>query len=298
MASTYYIRTDGSDSNDGSADDAAHAFLTIGKGTSVATSGDTINVAAGTFDLVAGAVNVPAGVILQGAGIAATIVQSTRIVTTGTILHGENNATINDLAIVVKTEDPVNAQAPVGARGFGSSQSFSTGVTINRCNFVGFSDAIYFQSGSGASWTFNDCTASSTWDTMRCQAGITLTFNRCTFAPAGPSSQAGSQTSRAVSASSGTITLNACRMIPTGGEAGNYGVHVDGGTVVMTGANSISTPGGASDYDLIATTGSIDAGGLRVASAAKVSDAGGLITNYLIGPASNFPAIALSLGLL
>ena len=54
-ARTCYVRTDGSDSNDGSANDAAHAFLTIQKGLNVAFALDlngynvTISVADGTY---------------------------------------------------------------------------------------------------------------------------------------------------------------------------------------------------------------------------------------------------------
>lgn len=52
---TYYVRTNGSDSNDGSADDAGHAFLTIQKAVDVASKLDlngytlTVQVAAGTY---------------------------------------------------------------------------------------------------------------------------------------------------------------------------------------------------------------------------------------------------------
>lgn len=52
---TLYVRTDGNDSNDGSADDSGHAFLTINKAIDVATTYDfagftlTIQVADGTY---------------------------------------------------------------------------------------------------------------------------------------------------------------------------------------------------------------------------------------------------------
>jgi len=51
-AADYYVRTDGNDSvNDGSADDASHAWLTIQHAVDTVVAGDTIEVAAGTYEL-------------------------------------------------------------------------------------------------------------------------------------------------------------------------------------------------------------------------------------------------------
>ena len=49
-ATEYYVRTDGSNENDGSANDADHAWLTIQYAVTSAASTDEINVAAGTYN--------------------------------------------------------------------------------------------------------------------------------------------------------------------------------------------------------------------------------------------------------
>jgi hypothetical protein len=46
---TYYVRTDGNNSNDGSANDAAHAWLTVQHAADVMVAGDTVIVQAGTY---------------------------------------------------------------------------------------------------------------------------------------------------------------------------------------------------------------------------------------------------------
>jgi len=62
----HYVRTDGSDLNDGTANDAAHAWLSIQHAidSDSAADGDTINVAAGTY---AESVVIDVGITLQGA---------------------------------------------------------------------------------------------------------------------------------------------------------------------------------------------------------------------------------------
>lgn len=49
LATTYFVRTDGSDSNSGLVNNAAGAFLTVQKGANTAVGGDTVLVGAGTY---------------------------------------------------------------------------------------------------------------------------------------------------------------------------------------------------------------------------------------------------------
>ena len=82
----YYVRTDGNDANDGSADDAAHAWLTIEHASDNVSTGDTINVAAGTYDEQ---VVIDKSLTLEGAGDT-TIVKPSSAAKLTTILDGQN----------------------------------------------------------------------------------------------------------------------------------------------------------------------------------------------------------------
>ena len=69
----YYVRTDGSNSNDGTANDAGHAWLTIQYAVDSVNATDTINVAAGTYSE---RVEVTKSLTLEGAGSSLVTVTS------------------------------------------------------------------------------------------------------------------------------------------------------------------------------------------------------------------------------
>ncbi|MCL5104804.1 MAG: hypothetical protein M1133_11920, partial [Armatimonadetes bacterium] len=83
-AATYYVSTTGSDSNDGSVPDDAHAWATIDHGdmASLVSAGDTVRVQAGTYNAssgvslvnTSGIIYVADGVvIISGSGAAAAV---------------------------------------------------------------------------------------------------------------------------------------------------------------------------------------------------------------------------------
>jgi len=72
--STYFVAETGLDTNDG--EDESTAFATIAKALTVATAGDTIEIASGTFTEVF-PLTVPQGVTVRGKGLRSTTIQPT-----------------------------------------------------------------------------------------------------------------------------------------------------------------------------------------------------------------------------
>ena len=102
---TYYVTTNGSDTEEGTSVDSAYA--TIKKALSVATSGDIIKIASGTYTEIFPLV-VPAGVGVVGAGLRSTIITGTAGTINKDCFHLDSGTTVENLTIKDMKYDAVN----------------------------------------------------------------------------------------------------------------------------------------------------------------------------------------------
>jgi hypothetical protein len=167
MATTYYVRIGGNDSNDGLS--AGEAKATPAAAMALAADGDTVDVGAGDFDLGIATLAVVAGVTLQGAGYAGA--GRTRLFSdidfqlTGPLVDLRHNTCLRSIFIEGTAEDgryqcPISVQAVDGVYGVDTvliedvwteatadglwSDNGVGGVTImiNRCKFVSQYDGL------------------------------------------------------------------------------------------------------------------------------------------------------------
>jgi hypothetical protein len=156
---TVYVRPDGNDSNDGSADDSAHAFLTIQQALNLAMTLDLneywffVQVADGTYD---------AGGLVLG-----PVPPFSSISITGNVDHPEKCIiNVNDSDVVFSISYYAQAvvqgftfsNAHTGGRGVACA--LWSGLTVNNCNFgshlgaaISVEDFSYLQLLSGVQFT-------------------------------------------------------------------------------------------------------------------------------------------------
>ncbi|MCK4406345.1 MAG: right-handed parallel beta-helix repeat-containing protein [Bacteroidales bacterium] len=160
MATDYYVRTDGNDSNTGLTNDAAGAWLTINRGTdpnmgSPLVSGDILNIADGTYTIISRIWVKIAGITITGntASPGNVIVQYS---------PAKNNLVFDMRASNVTIE---GIKVTGGKTGFWFDQSAVTGCTISNC-IVDFVEeyGIYMKNG-GSGHTIDLCTISNTGQT-------------------------------------------------------------------------------------------------------------------------------------
>lgn len=145
-ATTYYVRTDGSNGNAGTSNTSGGAWLTLSYACAHSTSGDLITVEAGTFVESSQCV-LPVGVSIIGQGVTSIIkagyVGST---TVGLLTITSGSGTTNGNQSVSYLEFDGNSQTGHCA----ISSYYRNNVTISNCTFQNFSDrGISFDNGGG-----------------------------------------------------------------------------------------------------------------------------------------------------
>ena len=126
-----YVRTDGDDTNAGTADTPALAKKTIQAAVDTVSPGGTVHVAAGTY---AEQVTINKNLLINGAGMGSTIVKPSGVVANATRINGNPAAAIFD----------VEGPATVNIQNLTADGSLN-GITGCSPDFVGF----YYKKASG-----------------------------------------------------------------------------------------------------------------------------------------------------
>src|ERR1017187_1147662 len=126
QATTYYVRTDGSNSNTGLSNTSGAAWLTLTYACAHASSGDIIHMVAGTYALGSSQITVPVGISIEGDGVT-------------TILNSTVSADYT-LALVSSTQGTAGNQhisnlKMSGGSGVNSYNAYSPVEIIERSNF-------------------------------------------------------------------------------------------------------------------------------------------------------------------
>lgn len=190
---TYYVRADGSDTNDGLT--PATAFLTFDKARTTATSdGDHIELGSGEFSQAAALGALSSGVSIRGQGFSATRLKSTAA-SAGGLIPG-NNTCIEDLTIDCPSDDCIV---------LGISK---TNVRVRRCAIFTGSTGVALAVGAGSTMYVEDSFVSSTANALALVlsngAGGILELTRCTI------HNTFTTTLAAVTCSNGKIRLMDC----------------------------------------------------------------------------------------
>lgn len=149
---TYYVRLDGSDSNDGTADDAAHAWLTSTHAVATAPSGSIIKWETGKRFTLGTSILDSAGEGVEWDFRGAILTSTANIQNHGCVLHPKGDGwSIHDftgVSLLTLVNDVFTYQAFFGSvlNTPADQQPFGNGTLYN-ARIIGGSDCIYFETG-------------------------------------------------------------------------------------------------------------------------------------------------------
>lgn len=269
-------------------------------------SGETLIIGPGTFDIGANKL-VFLGAEIRGAGRSATNIQSQLPSSSGVILQPVSNAVVADLTITANGSGIY--QLPFGIFSSGAvTQTIANNVTAINCEFIGDSDAVFFQddTNTAITWTLRNCVLTAKLDALITQSqNITLNVFDSFITAAGPSvvTPAGDARAVTVTATGGVTRLFNCTVSASGSPGTNYGIR---GTAASTlnhvYGSRITTSGGAASYDFFGS--GLGAGSnFEIGSSYDASKVSGKLTklaplasaNLLVGSSAGVAAqVALS----
>jgi len=189
-----FVRTDGSDSNDGTS--WANAKLTpktVIEGCA-ANSGIVVVLGPGTFTLDdsggLGYIEVPAGLHVVGCGLDVTTIASAHVLgslTGHAIVRPGNNSIIEDLTVSGTASAAQIALGTNGRAAPGPAQAPFVNAVVRRCRISAYAYGIWMYHGSACSAVFEDCLIEGSNYPVRDYYGALTVFDfrRCRFVCSG-----------------------------------------------------------------------------------------------------------------
>lgn len=168
-AATYYVSTTGLDTNDGTANDDAHAWKTVHKGLSTIADGDTLVIRSGTYAENSGSgylystrTHAATCTIRSESGVAADVVITGTSGTTNTLVSVASSAAANLAFENVTFQARAGSNAAAFRISKGTDYSFSGCTFIADCSAGGYPafDATPATSATIRRLTLTNCTAS------------------------------------------------------------------------------------------------------------------------------------------
>lgn len=228
----WFVRTDGSDSNDGLSPATAKATIASILQTSggLASAGDLVLVGPGLFAGESDTVLIPAGVTLKGSGRGTTeiTVDCGDIDVTYGLIFGGDGACAQDLTFRAINGSPVGGDTRGGIIiQSGATTTLVDRVRIERCHLFAFADTLR---GYYTNLVIADSRLEGQWDVLladgACTAQVTDTF----IDQHDPQNATGSLVN---AGTAGIFDLVGCHIVSTGVTRTTFGVRTGGSSAII-----------------------------------------------------------------